>query len=84
MQAWGFIWIMLILKIPLFGLLYIVWWAIHEVDDPAEDDGQGGDGGTKVPPRPRLPRRRGPHGDTPPVAPPRVRTSGPPREHESA
>jgi hypothetical protein len=77
---WGFIWIMLVLKIPLIALLWLVWWAIKNVDEP-EVDGGGGDGGTKVPPRPhprrrpRWPHTRGPHGS--PVLPPpaRVRTT---------
>jgi hypothetical protein len=76
---WGFIWIMLVLKIPLIALLWLVWWAIKNVDEP--DLGIGDDGGTKVPPRPhprrrpRWPRRRGPHG-SPVLAPPaRVRTT---------
>jgi hypothetical protein len=79
-----FIFLMVALKLPIFGLLYIVWYAIKS---PPEVDPVGGeDGGTKKPlsprprhphPRPVLPRhpRRGPHGAqraTPP--PPRVRT----------
>ncbi|MGI9098096.1 MAG: hypothetical protein ACR2H2_06320 [Solirubrobacteraceae bacterium] len=78
-----FIFLMVALKLPIAGLLYIVWWAIHAVPEPdaATDD----DGGTKQPrdprrprphPRPALPRppRRGPHAAPPVPAPPRVRT----------
>jgi hypothetical protein len=77
-----FIFLLVILKIPIAGLLYIVWWAIHAEPDPVPattDD----DGGSKQPhdprprhPRPALPRRprRGPHGAPPVPAPPRVRT----------
>jgi hypothetical protein len=80
-----FIFLMFVLKIPICGLLYIVWWAIHAEPEPevATDD----EGGTKKPrepqprpryphPRPALPRppRRGPHG-APALAPPlRTRT----------
>ncbi len=75
-MGWGFVWLMLVLKIPIGLLLWLVWWAIRqEPDDAAE--GQGGDGGSKVrhpPPFPRSPRRRGPHGDPLPEAPPRTRT----------
>ncbi|MGI8730305.1 MAG: hypothetical protein ACR2LK_10015 [Solirubrobacteraceae bacterium] len=83
-----FIFLMVVLKLPIFALLYIVWWAIHSPVEPeaASDD----DGGTKTPPeprprhpryprhrRPRLPRnprRGGPHGAPACAPPPRVRT----------
>jgi hypothetical protein len=76
--TWGFIWLMLALKLPLAGLIYIVWWAIkQEPEDSAQRDD---DGGIKRPERlhpirpfPRLPRR-GPHGDPAPLPPARVRT----------
>jgi hypothetical protein len=75
--TWGFLWLMLALKVPLIGLLYIVWWAVKQKpeDPPAKDD----DGGIKrerVHPRKPFPRhpRRGPHGDPPPGPPARVRT----------
>lgn len=78
--GWTFVYLMLILKLPIIGLLYLVWWAIHQSDDEVDDSREGG-GGTMVRqpqdrhPRPRLPRhpRRGPHGDPAPAAPPRVR-----------
>lgn len=78
-----FIFLMVVLKLPIAGLLYIVWWAIHAEPEPAgaTDD----DGGTKLPrtprpqrphPRPPLPRapRRDPHGAPPVPSPPRTRT----------
>jgi hypothetical protein len=74
--AWGFVWIMIVLKIPLGMLLYIVWWAIHAEPEPVEgrddDGGQRRDRGPRN--QPPRPPRRGPHGD--PAAPPpeRVRT----------
>ena len=83
-MTWTFIWLMLILKIPIAGILWIVWWAIHETDDePVAGDG---DGGSKRHPhshhrRPRAPRphsprhpRRGPHTGAPPPAPSRTRS----------
>jgi hypothetical protein len=68
---------MLALKIPLIGLICIVWWAIKQEPEqtPAPED----DGGVKWsrphPPKP-FPRqpRRGPHGDPAPLPPARVRT----------
>ena len=83
MEAWGFIWIMLVLKIPLVMLLYTVWWAIKQTPEPVDSD--QGDGGTgdrepPVPERPRWPRRRGPHGDPTVPAPPRTRTAAQSRD----
>jgi hypothetical protein len=73
-MEWAMLFLFFGLKIPLLALCWLVWWAIHQVDDPAEDS--GGDGGTKRPhppaPLPRTPRR-GPHGEPAPPSPPRVR-----------
>jgi hypothetical protein len=80
-MTWTFIWLMLLLKIPIGGMLWIVWWAIHKTDEEpvgATDE----DGGSKVrgdryhhprAPRPRRPRR-GPHTGAPPPAPQRTRS----------
>jgi hypothetical protein len=76
---WTFIWLMVLLKIPIVALFLIVRWAIRQTPESA----RGGDGGTgPLPrplrphhpraPRPRLPRR-GPHGDPAPSPPARVR-----------
>ena len=78
-MTWGFLWLMLALKIPLIGLICIVWWAIKQ--NPDESPPSDGDGGVKRGERPHPPNpfprrpRRGPHGD--PAAPPpaRVRTT---------
>jgi hypothetical protein len=81
-DAWTFIWLMFILKIPIVGLFLIVRWAVRQGPEvaPGED---GGIGHTPRPhhphhprhPRPRLPRR-GPHHDAPALlAPPRIRTA---------
>jgi hypothetical protein len=72
---WTFIWLMFLLKIPIGGLLWIVWWAIHQTD---EQNAGGGDGGTKVHshrrPLPRPPRPgRGAHATPRPATPARVR-----------
>jgi hypothetical protein len=77
-----FIFLMVVLKAPIFGLLYIVWWAIRATPEPEPVTDE--DGGAKRPlnprprnphPRPALPRhpRRGPHGAPQLPAPPRVR-----------
>ena len=77
-MTWGLIWLMFALKIPLAGLIYIVWWAIKQ--EPDETSSRDDDGGIKRhPPHPRKPfprhPRRGPHGDPAPSSPPRVRTA---------
>ncbi|HEX2161437.1 MAG TPA: hypothetical protein VHF88_06415 [Thermoleophilaceae bacterium] len=71
------LWMALVLKIPIFALLWLVWWAAKapEPADATEDDG-----GSKQPDRPHgplsppRPPRRGPDHGAPLPAPPRVRT----------
>jgi len=80
--TWTFIWLMVLLKIPIVALFLIVRWAVRQT--PETDTGQ--DGG--IGPRPlhphrvggggsRLPRspRRGPHRGPLPSSPPRVRVA---------
>lgn len=77
-MSWGFIWLMLVLKIPIIALLWLVWWAIHADDQPDTSQGSDDDGGTKVRhPRslPRRPRPRGPHGGQVLPSPARVRVT---------
>ena len=45
-MTWGFLWLMLALKLPLAGLIYIVWWAIKQ--EPEENATRDDDGGIKV------------------------------------
>ena len=75
-MTWGLIWLMFALKIPLAGLIYIVWWAIKQ--EPDESSSRDDDGGIRrhpVHPRKPFPRcpRRGPHADPAPLPPARVR-----------
>jgi hypothetical protein len=80
-MTWTFIWLMLLLKIPIVGMGWLVWWAIRRADqEPATSDD---DGGSKIDPQrrlhprpPRPPRpRRGPHAGVPaPPAPKRTRS----------
>jgi hypothetical protein len=74
--GWGFVWLMLVLKIPIVMLLGIVWWAVKA--EPETDQEPRDDGGSKRRPHPHRPfprsPRRGPHGDPMPPAPPRTRT----------
>lgn len=77
MTTWTFIYLMVILKIPIALLFYIVWWAVKQTPEGFEQP-DGGDGGSRRRPHPRgsLPRspRRGPHGAPAPTPPPRVRS----------
>ena len=76
-MTWGFVWLMLALKIPLIGLLCIVWWAIKQKpEDSSSRDDDGGIKRHRLHPRKPLPRhpRRGPHGDPAPLPPSRVRS----------
>jgi hypothetical protein len=76
--GWAFVYLMLVLKIPIAALLYIVWWAIHSEPETTETSPDG-NGGTKARPRRHPPKpfprhpRRGPHGDLLPLPPPRTR-----------
>ena len=75
MEVTTFLWMFVVLKIPVAALLALVWWAAKE-PEPATD-GEG-DGGSRRPDHPRGPRapkppRRGPHAGAPPPAPGRVR-----------
>jgi hypothetical protein len=68
---------MLALKIPLIGLICIVWWAIkQEPDEASSRDDDGGIKRGRAHPRQPFPKRprRGPHGDPAPLPPSRVRT----------
>jgi len=64
-----------VLKLPIVALGWLIWYAIRQEPEPADEPRD--DGGTKRPPHPREPRprgpRRGPHGDPAPAPPARVR-----------
>ena len=73
-----FVWLMLILKIPIAALFYLVYWATRPpepVDDPTSSDDWKRPRVGPDHPRPRKPRspRRGPHAEPAPPAPARVR-----------
>jgi hypothetical protein len=81
---WTFVYLMFFLKIPIALLFWIVWWAVHNVDEePAVDKGENDDddGGIKGIEHPRGPKprpaRRGPHPGPPPATPARSRTTRP-------
>jgi hypothetical protein len=79
-EGWTFVYMFVVLKIPVIAALWLVWWAIRDApvtdEDPAVDAGGGGGGS----PHPRLPRprrpSRGEHGRPAPRAPLRTRARG--------
>jgi hypothetical protein len=75
---WAVFWLAVVLKIPIFMLLYIVWWAVKDPPLAEADDRDDGGSDRDPWPHPRgpLPRppRRGQHADTRPSSPARVRT----------
>jgi hypothetical protein len=80
-DAWTFVWLFLILKIPIVALFLLIRWAVREPDPEVEPRGDGGIGPRSRPrqphhPRSRLPRtpRRGPHGEPAPTSPQRMRS----------
>jgi len=75
--TWGFLWLMLALKIPIAALIYIVWWAVKQEPEESSSDDDGGVKRDRPHPRAPFPRhpRRGPHGDPAPLPPARVRTT---------
>ena len=53
-MTWGFLWLMLALKIPIAALIYLVWWAIKQ--EPEDETSSDDDGGIKRHrPHPRQP-----------------------------
>jgi hypothetical protein len=61
---WAIFFLLVVLKIPVIGALWLVWWAVRA--EPLPEDGAEDDGGYRFPRRgpskPRGPRRGGPHG----------------------
>jgi hypothetical protein len=79
--TWTFIWLMVLLKIPIVALFLIVRWAVRQT--PETEPGQdGGIGPRPLPLHPHHPRsklpprpRRGPHGGPVPAPPSRMRAA---------
>jgi hypothetical protein len=75
MEVTTFIWMFVVLKIPIAAALWLIWWSVKE-PEPVVDEGDDG-GSRRSDPHhgPKLPRspRRGPHAGVPLPAPTRVR-----------
>ena len=83
---WTIFFLLVVLKVPVLGSLWLVWWASRSksLPDEASDDGGGYRFRSPDPKRPRGPRRGGPHNggaiplpDCPPGGRPHV-VKGPP------
>ena len=61
---WAIFFLLVVLKIPVLGAMWLVWWASRA--EPLLDEAPEDDGGFRFrrndPSRPRGPRRGGPHG----------------------
>ncbi len=77
-MGWTMLYLFVFLKLPIVAAICIIWWAVRQTGDPAQDAGDGGAGRRARPhPLPRRPRppRRGPHAEAaPPASPQRVRS----------
>jgi hypothetical protein len=84
-DAWTFVWLFLILKIPIVALFLLIRWAVREPDPEPEPRDDGGIGPRSRPLHPHHPRsrpggrgpiipRRGPHAEPKPASPQRMRT----------
>src|SRR3954454_9220768 len=60
---WPIFFLLVVLKIPVLGSIWLVWWASQPAPEPEGAEDESG-GGFNRKPRPKLPRgpRRGPHG----------------------
>jgi len=66
-MMWEFIFLMVVLKIPIIYLCLVVYWAVRGNDRPLEPAPVTAKDPDRHPWRPRAPRRprRGPHGSPP-------------------
>jgi hypothetical protein len=84
-MGWAFVWMFVVLKIPVVAALWLVWWAVRE-EKPIDEPRDGGGSDRERPDHPRRPRprppRRGPHAEPPPRPPRRVRAHARARPHE--
>jgi hypothetical protein len=77
-MGWAFVWMFVILKIPIAAALYLIWWATRmpEAEEHERSDGEGGSRRHRHPRgRPPRPPRRGPHAEPPPRPPSRIRVA---------
>lgn len=80
MEAVTFVWMFVVLKVPVLAALLLIWWAIRRegpaTGGPEDSDDDGGGGSRRLdgpPPLRPWPRRRGPHGGARTPAPARTR-----------
>jgi hypothetical protein len=75
-MGWTMLYLFVALKLPILAAGYLIWWAVHQEPDYAEDSDDGGGGRRRPHPVPKLPHapRRGPHNEAALPPPPRVRS----------
>jgi hypothetical protein len=61
-QAWGFVFLFVVLKIPIAYLAFVVWYAIKAEPEPGVDPGDYSIWRPWHRPTGPRPRRGGPHG----------------------
>jgi hypothetical protein len=73
--GWTMLYLFVALKLPILAACWLIWWAVHQEPEHPEDSGGGG-GRPRPHPAPTLPHapRRGPHRETQPPPPRRVRS----------
>jgi hypothetical protein len=74
--GWTMLYLFVFLKLPILAACLLIWWAVRQEPDYA-DDSDGGGRRRRPHPAPKLPHapRRGPHHEAPPPSPSRVRTA---------
>jgi hypothetical protein len=72
--GWTMLYLFVFLKLPIIAAVLLIWWAIRQEPDYA-DDSDGGGRRPRPHPAPKLPHapRRGPHHEAALPSPPRVR-----------
>ncbi|MEJ7715534.1 MAG: hypothetical protein WKF40_07455 [Thermoleophilaceae bacterium] len=71
-----FVWMFVVLKVPLIAAIWLIWWAVREPEPATDEDQDSGGSDRRHRPgsrHPQPPRRGGPHA-SPVPAPARVRT----------
>jgi len=77
-MGWTMFYLFVFLKLPIFALGYIVWWAVKQETDTMDVPSDGGSPRPRRPHprprRPRPPRRGGPRCGARLASPPRIRS----------
>lgn len=84
-MGWVYLYMFVILKIPVVAAIWLVWWAAKEPEQATDhEDGGGSDRDHPRDPLHPRPPRRGPHAEPPPRPPERVRVRAAPPDRVHA